>query len=134
MVIELLSYKGAVVHRSKGRLSQTFEWLLLVSSAAFMPQCTTTSSYKAHPLLLLLLASLLVDISEDNVAYPIFQKISEKRNAPYFKIQTVLTRKVVCAADAIGPQNMITCIGKTLKKKDALYSVLSNFMVLLLDF
>ena len=130
VVIELLSYKGAVVHRSKGRLSQTFEWLLLVSSAAFMPQCTTTSSYKEH-LLLLLLASLLVDIPEDNVAYPIFQKISEKRNAPYFKIQTVLTRKVVCAADAIGPQNMITCIGKTLKKKDALYSVLSNFMVLL---
>ena len=44
VVIELLSYKGAVVHRSKGRLSQTFEWLLLVvSSAAFMPQCTATT-------------------------------------------------------------------------------------------
>ena len=43
VVIELLSYKGAVVHRSKGRLSQTFEWLLLVSSAAFMPQCTAST-------------------------------------------------------------------------------------------
>ena len=94
VVIELLSYKGAVVHRSKGRLSQTFEWLLLVvSSAAFMPQCTATTIVATRHILFF---SVFCRHSRGQCCISHFsKKIFEKRNAPYFKIQTVLTGKVV---------------------------------------